>query len=304
MRSVVSELWSTIVTVGVRPRTCRRRSGGFGVAVVAAALVLGALSFTAPAAGSDVGLVVESDASPLFTVGLSVFDGVPPFDADDGPGRDSGPSNRIVREGDPVTYVIDIGIRGVPLPDVVIDLPVQRGFKVTSVPEYCGDGSFLDEIGLLCRVGELEQDRYFTRTVDMTAGPKAEADGLPIAVVVSARGGSVRVRSNDAVVRVSTATGVCDPYGVSVPDSATTPEGPVVANGTISGVVTSGPASTALIEGVDQCGHAIARSVTPFDGRFSFVGLLPGTYRITVDGRAPVDVGLYPGEMTVNGLML
>ncbi len=75
MRSVVSELWSTIVTVGVRPRTCRRRSGGFGgVAVVAAALVLGALSFTAPAAGSDVGLVVESDASPLFTVGLSVFD--------------------------------------------------------------------------------------------------------------------------------------------------------------------------------------------------------------------------------------
>ncbi len=89
-----------------------------------------------------------------------------------------------------MTYVIDIGIRGVPpLPDVVIDLPVQRGFKVTSVPEYCGDGSFLDEIGLLCRVGELEQDRYFTRTVDMTAGPKAEADGLPIAVVVSARGG-------------------------------------------------------------------------------------------------------------------
>lgn len=76
MRSVVSELWSTIVTVGVRPRTCRRRSGGGfgGVAVVAAALVLGALSFTAPAAGSDVGLVVESDASPLFTVGLSVFD--------------------------------------------------------------------------------------------------------------------------------------------------------------------------------------------------------------------------------------
>ncbi|XGU20545.1 carboxypeptidase-like regulatory domain-containing protein [Rhodococcus sp. 3Y1] len=274
------------------------------MAVVAAALVLGALSFTAPAAGSDVGLVVESDASPLFTVGLSVFDGVPPFDADDGPGRDSGPSNRIVREGDPVTYVIDIGIRGVPLPDVVIDLPVQRGFKVTSVPEYCGDGSFLDEIGLLCRVGELEQDRYFTRTVDMTAGPKAEADGLPIAVVVSARGDRSVSAPTTPLCGSRPLQGVCDPYGVSVPDSATTPEGPVVANGTISGVVTSGPASTALIEGVDQCGHAIARSVTPFDGRFSFVGLLPGTYRITVDGRAPVDVGLYPGEMTVNGLML
>lgn len=291
MRPVVSELWSSMVAVA-------------GVVVVAAALVLGAPSFTAPGADFKVGLVAESDASPLFTVGLSVFDGGPPFDAGDGSNLDSGPSNGIVREGDPVTYVIDIGVRGGPLRDVVIDLPVPRGFTVMSVPEYCGDGSFLDEIGLLCRVGELDQDRYFTRTVGMTAGPKAEADGLPIAVVVSAYGGSVRVRSGEAVVRVSTAARACDPYGVSVVDSAATSEGTVVANGTISGAITSGPMSTVLIEGVDQCGHAIARSVTPFDGRFSFVGLLPGMYRVTVDGRAPTEVALYPGEMTVTGLTL
>ncbi len=57
-----------------------------------------------------------------------------------------------------------------------------------------------------------------------------------------------------------------------------------------------------MIDGVDQCGHATARTVKPFEGHFSFVGLLPGTYRVTVDGRAPVDVVLEPGAMAVGGL--
>ena len=78
--------------------------------------------------------------------------------------------------------------------------------------------------------------------------------------------------------------------------------GPVVADGRITGVVTSGAADSVLIEGADQCGHAIARSVTPVDGYFSFVGLLPGTYRLTVDGRAPVQIALGPGAMDVNGV--
>ncbi|XGU18991.1 hypothetical protein ACETU7_27370 [Rhodococcus sp. 3Y1] len=47
---------------------------------------------------------------PPFAVELTVIDGAPPFDPADGPGLDSGPSNGIVREGDPVTYVIDIGV--------------------------------------------------------------------------------------------------------------------------------------------------------------------------------------------------
>ena len=71
----------------------------------------------------------------------------------------------------------------------------------------------------------------------------------------------------------------------------------MVADGRITGVVTSGAADSVLIEGADQCGHAIARSVTPVDGYFSFVGLLPGTYRLTVDGRAPVQIALGPGAM-------
>ena len=63
---------------------------------------------------SDVRLAAEGEFVPPFTVELTAIDGAPPFDPADGPGLDSGPSNGIVREGDPVTYVIDIGVRGNP----------------------------------------------------------------------------------------------------------------------------------------------------------------------------------------------
>ena len=135
-----------------------------------------------------------------------------------------------VREGDSVTYVIDIGVGYVPLSEVVIDLPVPRGFTVTSVPEYCGDRSFVDEIGLLCRVGDVEPDRYFTRPVTMIAGPGLGSEAvLPVAVVVSADGGAVRVRSGEVLVRVSAPAGVCDPHGIPFTDGAPSPSGPVVA---------------------------------------------------------------------------
>lgn len=302
MRTVLSELWSTAVTVGIRPRTCGRRIRAIGVGVVAGALIVGAASFGTPASSLDVQLSTEESTGPAFTVGLTVFDGGPPFDAGDGPDVDSGPFNRIVREGDPVTYVVDIGVRDSPLADVVIEMPVPRGFTLMSMPDYCAAGSGLDEIGLSCRVGNIGQERYFTRAVTMTAGPRSTTDGLPIAVVVTADGGAVRVRSEEVAVRVSTTAGVCDPHGVNVPGPAAPPDGPVVADGRIAGLVTSGPAESVTIEGTDQCAHAVVRSVTPVAGRFAFVGLLPGMYRVTVDGRAPVEVELSPGAMGVNGL--
>ena len=76
----------------------------------------------------------------------------------------------IVREGDPVTYVIDIGVRGNPLSDVVVQLPVPRGFVLPSVPDYCGDGSGVDEVGLHCLIGNLEADRYFHPNGDDDCG--------------------------------------------------------------------------------------------------------------------------------------
>lgn len=302
MRTILSELWSKAIAVGVRPRTCGRRMRVIGAGAIAGALIVGAASFGAPASPLGVRLSTEEITGPPFTVGLTVFDGGPPFDAGDGPGLDSGPSNGIVREGDPVTYVVDIGARDSPLSDVVIEMPIPRGFTLMSVPDYCGAGSGLDEIGLTCRIGSMEQERHFIRTVTMTAGPRLTTDGLPIAVVVTADGGAVRVRSEEVVVRVSTAAGVCDPHGVPVSDRAATPDGSVVADGRIAGLVTFGPAEFVKIEGTDQCAHAIVRSVTPVAGRFAFVGLLPGTYRLTVDGRAPVEVVLSHGAMTVNGL--
>lgn len=302
MRTVASRAWPRAVTVRMRPGRYGSWRHGIGAGIVAAGLVVGAGAFGAPVAPSDVRAAASSDTTSGFTVGLAVFDGEPPFDIDDGPGLDSGPSNGVVREGDSVTYVIDIGVGYVPLSDVVIDLPVPRGFTLARVPEYCGDRSFVDEIGLLCRVGDVEPDRYFTRAVTMIAGPGSETDRLPVAVVVSADGGAVRVRSGEVLVRVSAPAGVCDPHGIPFTDGAPSPSGPVVADGRITGVVTSGAADSVLIEGADQCGHAIVRSVTPVDGYFSFVGLLPGTYRLTVDGRAPVEIALGPGAMDVNGV--
>lgn len=302
MRTILSELWSTAITVGVRPRTCGRRMRVIGVGIVAGALAVGAASFGTPALSLDVRLSTEEITGPPFTVGLTVFDGGPTLDAGDGPDMNSGPSNQIVREADPVTYVVNIDVRDSPLTDVVIEMPVPRGFTLMSTPDYCGPGSGLDAIGLTCSVGNVGQGEHFTRTVTMAAGPQSTADGLPIAVVVSADGGAVRVRSKEVAVRVSTTAGVCDPHGVAVADHAAPPDGSVVADGRIAGLVTSGPAESVTIEGTDQCAHAIVRSVPPAAGRFAFIGLLPGMYRVTVDGRAPVEVELSPGAMSVNGL--
>jgi len=268
--------------------------------------VVGAAALGVLPTQSDVRLAAEGEFAP-FTVELTAIDGAPPFDPTDGPGLDSGPSNGIVREGDPVTYVVDIGVRDKPLSDVVVQLPVPRGFTLPSVPDYCGDGSGVDEVGLLCLVGDLGADRYFTRTVTMSAGKtmsagnREDVDGLPIAAVVTADRGAVRVRSGDVTVRLSTTPGVCDPQGNSV-EGQTVQMDTVAANGQISGLVTSGVSEAVAIDGIDQCGHAIARTVKPFEGRFSFVGLLPGGYRVTVEGRAPVDVVLEPGAMAVSGL--
>lgn len=299
MRTRLSVVWSKAVTVRLRPRACARRVRG--VVVVTGVLLVGAAALGALPMQSDVRLAAEGESASPFTVELTAIDGAPPFDPGDGPGLDTGPSNGIVREGDPVTYVVDIGVRGNPLSDVVVQLPVPRGFVLPSVPDYCGDGSSVDEFGLHCLIGNLEADRYFTRTATMTVGKREDADGLPIAALVTADRGAARVRSDDVTVRVATTPGVCDPQGTSVGgrrDQGTA----VSADGRIAGLVTSGTSEAVVINGVDQCGHAIARTVKPFEGRFSFVGLLPGTYRVTVDGRAPVDVVLEPGAMAVGGL--
>ncbi|WP_254664975.1 hypothetical protein [Rhodococcus erythropolis] len=269
--------------------------------MVTGVLLVGAAALGALPMQSDVRLAAEGESASPFTVELTAIDGAPPFDPGDGPGLDTGPSNGIVRECDPVTYVVDIGVRGNPLSDVVVQLPVPRGFVLPSVPDYCKDGSGVDEFGLHCLIGNLEADRYFTRTATMTAGKREDADGLSIAALVTADRGAARVRSDDVTVRVATTPGVCDPQGNSVGgrrDQGTA----VSADGRISGLVTSGISEAVVINGVDQCGHATARTVKPFEGRFSFVGLLPGTYRVTVDGRAPVDVVLEPGAMAVGGL--
>lgn len=109
MRTRLSVVWSKAVTVRLRPRACARRVRG--VVVVTGVLLVGAAALGALPMQSDVRLAAEGESASPFTVELTAIDGAPPFDPGDGPGLDTGPSNGIVREGDPVTYVVDIGVR-------------------------------------------------------------------------------------------------------------------------------------------------------------------------------------------------
>ncbi len=333
MRADLLQWRPLAVTIGIRPRTYRRliRVAGAVIVVGAAAITAGALPVR-----PDVRLAADRDHGPAFTVGLSAFDGAAPFDSHEGPGRDTGPSNGIVREGDPVTYVVDVGVGEFALRDVEFELPVPRGFSAPFLPEYCRDGSGfyetdVDETVLRCRAGDLDAQRYFTRTVTMIAGPPPETEGLPITVRVSVDGGVHRMRSGGVTVRVTTAAaGVCDPFGVPTPglspqspspheasasntvvarlrgdigaEDLVTQQNSVEAVGRVSGQVTDGTAEAVSLDGTDRCGHVIARTVTPFDGHFSFLGLVPGTYRVTVDGRAPIIIDLTPGAIAVDGL--
>ena len=124
MRTAASKARSRVVSVRMRPRRYGSWRHGVGAGIVAAGLTIGMGAFAVPVAPSDVRAAASSGTTSGFTVGLAVFDGEPPFDIDDGPGVDSGPSGGVVREGDSVTYVIDIGVGYVPLSEVVIDLPV------------------------------------------------------------------------------------------------------------------------------------------------------------------------------------
>ena len=178
MRTAASKARSRVVSVRMRPRRYGSWRHGVGAGIVAAGLTIGMGAFAVPVAPSDVRAAASSGTTSGFTVGLAVFDGEPPFDIDDGPGVDSGPSGGVVREGDSVTYVIDIGVGirtavgGGHRPAGAARIHRDIGFR-----SYCGDRSFVDEIGLLCRVGDVEPDRYFTRPVDHDRRPRPRFRG-------------------------------------------------------------------------------------------------------------------------------
>lgn len=336
MRADASQWRPLAVTIGIRPRTYRRLIRAAGATVVLGAVVIGSGAFGVPPLGPEVRLAAEGDREPAFTVGLNVSDGTPPFDPREGPERDTSPTKGLVPESYSTAYGVDIGVGDRALRDVEFTLAVPRGFALSSLPEYCGGGSGLFETGsgevvLRCRIGDLEPRRYFTGSVAMTAGVHSGASKSSISVQVTVDGGAHRMQSGEVAVRgTSPAAGECDPFGIPAP--VTAPENlprlqaPVGGNsdvrpsevddakdaarqkdslsatGRVSGLVTDGAAEVVSLEGADRCGHEITRTVTPFEGHFSFLGLVPGTYRLTVDGRAPVMVDLTAESMVVDGL--
>ncbi len=156
------------------------------VAVFGATLSVGPGAIgTAAAAGGTLGI----------SIATGIDDGTSPFDADDNPGHDSGPSNNIVRTEDTVTYpwTIDLsGLGGADAPqNVVLEQTITSSDGATPyfdiMPAICGTGtnpstglpyapqsSVTDVPGgqlLVCNIGALLENQSATFSV------RAKVDG-------------------------------------------------------------------------------------------------------------------------------
>lgn len=172
---------------------------------------------------------------------------VHPSIPDDAPGLDYDLSNRMTREGDPATLLVDIDERDAQPPDAIVDLTSPRELPTKSVPDSCNDGSGRPDIESPCREGVPGADRYLNRTLTTSTDPSSHTDRLPAAAVVTTDHGAMRVHPGGVSVRVSAPPGVCDPRGISNSGSAIAAGDPVSADGGISGLATSGPAESVTI---------------------------------------------------------
>ena len=95
------------------------------------ALLIG-LCGAAPAVAAD-------DASLAVTISQQT--GTEPFQDNDEPGNDSGPSNDIVRTNDTVTYNLGVRYEGADQTAPTVRFTVPRGQELVSLPPFCVDGS-------------------------------------------------------------------------------------------------------------------------------------------------------------------
>ncbi|MGV8881972.1 MAG: SdrD B-like domain-containing protein [Rhodoglobus sp.] len=116
-------------TSGRRSRT-RTLSFATVISLFAALLSLTGVGVTARAAGE------------LLQVNLVQEDGTATFDAADGAGLDSGPSNGIVRTNDSVTYNVEVRVEGATAENTTFTMVLPLGYEMTGVPALCtGPGS-------------------------------------------------------------------------------------------------------------------------------------------------------------------
>jgi len=111
-----------------RSRTRRRR------AAVALALC-GTVLFSGMVA-------VPAYAAPTLEISLRQTTGSAPFDAADGAGRDSSPTDEVVRTNDTVTYTVGVHFGGEEdHAQPTIELTLPRGEELVRLPPFCLSGS-------------------------------------------------------------------------------------------------------------------------------------------------------------------
>lgn len=276
--------------------------------------------------GTD--LEVTPASLPVPTVTLTQMDGAPPFDPTGSVGGDSDATNGVVRSGDLVAFVIDIDPGPTGMSGASVTLPVWRGLELDTVPAFCGPGSDLVHTGvvsvLTCALGELAPGQPATRAVTVTASAAAAVPGAVISTsaTLTATSPATLVTSNPTQLEF-----LPRPVGCDAKDSAKeqlphlqASEDRLDAGGRIADSVLDArgvpvPGAIVTLTGEDRCGDLIERRVTATEsGRFAFVGLVAGLYRVTAsapaDGagiprRSPVvTVSLSEQNMTATGLDL
>lgn len=279
-------------------QSVRRR----GAVIAASAATVGVTVLALADFGADgTEIASASSSAPMPTVTLTQMDGTPPFDRGDAAGDDSGSSNGIVRSGDHVAFIVDIDTGPAGIADATVTLPVWRGLALDSTPAFCGPGSGLvhaDFVSVLtCTLGDLAPNQRTTRAVTVAASSASAAPGAVITTSATLAGTSpiTLVTSNTTRLEFARRLDGCGPgTAATALDPAIRPNpNPVHATGQIADVVrdeagTPIPGAVVTLSGEDRCGDLIERQVTATEsGRFAFVGLVAGLYRVTASAPTP-----------------
>lgn len=125
----------------------------------AAAVVALAVGLVPVAPAAAATATPAASATPAATVGLALdvaADGRGPFTPDDGPARDSGPANGVVRTEDSVTYRATVNADGGTAHDERFVLDAPDGTSWDGVPLSCrGPGSAITGRRLTCVLGDV-----------------------------------------------------------------------------------------------------------------------------------------------------
>lgn len=176
------------------------------VLVVTAALSGGVVPIPASA-------VSAATAEPTLGIQLaigSVTTGTAPFDADDGPGNDSGRDNDVLRTHDTIEYTVELGLRGAAEGDratIRQRLPEGLVWPIRSeLPGFCGDGSTVsdDRRTLECVVAGLQPNQVTAIPLSATL-----TGTLPHGTILTADEGALTgtaVEAGSGAVRTAAAT--------------------------------------------------------------------------------------------------